>query len=390
MKKPPVSTERIIKTLEDNGFEAYLVGGCVRDMILGKEPKDYDITTNALPYQIKALFDKTIDTGLQHGTVTVITDGTPFEVTTFRSDGDYKDMRRPESVNFVSDLKEDLSRRDFTVNAMAFNKEKGLIDCFGGEDDLKNKILRAVGDPEKRFTEDALRIMRLVRFASVLDFNLEKKTYAAAKKLCKNLSFVSTERIFAELSKLLEGKKPEAVSDIIALGGLEKFGISGKKPLKRLSELTPKTELRLFALIRILELKTDDIVKNLKIKNSLKNYLKKCEAIMFLTPESDDYEIKTALSVAGADILSDVAEYKTKIEKTDMSGILKRTVKIIESAEPYSVSHLKIGGRELEDLGFKGEEIGNILKALCDNVKRNPENNKRDILLKIAKNKLNY
>ena len=384
MKNMPADAEFIIKTLEDNGFEAYLVGGCVRDMLLGMEPKDFDITTNALPEKIKSLFEKTVDTGIKHGTVTVITDGTPFEVTTFRSDGDYLDMRRPETVNFVSDLKDDLARRDFTVNAMAYNSRKGVVDCFGGMADLEAKTLRAVGDPEKRFNEDALRIMRLVRFASVLDFVPEKKTFKAAKKLCKNLRFVSAERVFAELSKLLAGKNPDTVSDIIACGGLESFGISGKKSLKKLACLTPKTELRLFGFIKILSVQTEEFAKNLKIKNSIKNYLKKCEAIMFLTPEGNDFEIKTALAVAGREILLDVCEFKTKIGKTDMSGIVKRAEKIIKSAEPYTLTHLKISGKEIEDLGFSGEKIGEILKALCDNVRRHPENNKRDTLLKIA------
>ena len=384
MKNIPTGAETIIKTLENRGFEAYLVGGCVRDMLLGKDPKDFDITTNALPEQIKSAFEKTIDTGIKHGTVTVIINGMPFEVTTFRNDGDYIDKRRPETVNFVSDLREDLARRDFTVNAMAYNRTKGIVDCFGGREDLKSKTVRAVGDPEKRFSEDALRIMRLVRFCSVLDFVPEKKTYKAAKKLCKNLRFVSAERIFAEFSKLLVGKRPDLISDIIASGGLESFGISGKTSLKKLPLLTSKLELRLFAFIKILSLDTDEISSKLKIKNSIKNYLKKCEAIMFLTPESDDFEIKTALATAGREILFDVCEYKTKIEKNDMSDIAKRAEKIIKSAEPYTVSHLKISGKDLENLGFKGEKIGVMLKALCDSVKRNPENNKRETLISIA------
>ena len=178
----PPEIEFIIDRLENNGFEAYLVGGCVRDMLMGIPPHDYDITTSAEPEITLSLFPKTVPTGIKHGTVTVLNKGFAAEVTTYRSDGEYGDHRRPESVTFVKSLKEDLARRDFTVNAIAYNENEGIKDFFGGKEDINNKILRAVGNPEKRFTEDALRILRLFRFASILGFTPEKGKLSALQR----------------------------------------------------------------------------------------------------------------------------------------------------------------------------------------------------------------
>lgn len=203
----PQQVEKILNVLEANGFEAYIVGGCVRDSVLGKVPDDWDITTNALPFQTIKCFKtyKIVETGLKHGTVTIIIDHKPFEVTTFRIDGKYSDNRRPDDVAFTRNLKEDLSRRDFTINAMAYNPKKGLIDFFGGKNDIQNKIINCVGNPDLRFGEDALRIMRAIRFASVLDFQIENNTSISIhnnKFLLKNIAY---ERISTELNKLLLG-----------------------------------------------------------------------------------------------------------------------------------------------------------------------------------------
>ena len=175
----PKHASDIIKTLSAHGYEAYVVGGCVRDSILGKEPADWDITTSALPEQVKALFPRTIDTGLKHGTVTIMMDKVGYEVTTYRIDGTYEDHRHPNEVTFTSDLKEDLMRRDFTINAMAYNEEQGLVDLFGGIQDLTDRIIRCVGNPAERFDEDALRMLRAVRFAGQLNFKIEENTKAA-------------------------------------------------------------------------------------------------------------------------------------------------------------------------------------------------------------------
>lgn len=198
----------ILKKLEKSGFEAYIVGGCVRDMIMGREVHDFDITTNALPQQIIDVFadERTIPTGIKHGTVTVMHENEPFEVTTFRIDGEYSDFRRPDNVEFTSSLREDCARRDFTMNAVAMDCNGNISDFFGGIQDIEKHIIKCVGEPEQRFTEDALRILRAVRFSSVLGFDIEKNTSEYALKLRKNLGFVSSERIRSELVKLICGK----------------------------------------------------------------------------------------------------------------------------------------------------------------------------------------
>lgn len=207
----PKHASDIIKTLSSHGYEAFVVGGCVRDSILGKEPADWDITTSALPKQVKALFPRTIDTGLKHGTVTIMMDKIGYEVTTYRIDGTYEDHRRPNDVTFTSSLREDLMRRDFTINAMAYNEEKGLVDLFGGIQDLNDRIIRCVGNPTERFDEDALRMFRAVRFAGQLNFNIEKETLAAIEAQHAFLKDVSAERIQIELLKLLISGHPEMI-----------------------------------------------------------------------------------------------------------------------------------------------------------------------------------
>ena len=206
MQEIPQSVDSIIKTIESGGFEAFIVGGCVRDMLIGITPSDYDITTNALPTQIKSIFKKTVDTGIKHGTVTVMIDKNPLEITTMRRDGKYTDNRHPDSVEFTSAITEDLSRRDFTVNAIAYSEKSGICDPFGGYDDIKNQVIRCVGNADARFGEDALRIFRAVRFSSVLGFGIEEKTAQSVLKNREKLKNVSAERIRSELLKTLCGK----------------------------------------------------------------------------------------------------------------------------------------------------------------------------------------
>ena len=197
----PEQVNSILESLQKAGYEAYVVGGCVRDALLGREPHDWDITTSALPTEVKNVFPRTVDTGLQHGTVTVLCGGTGYEVTTFRVDGVYEDGRHPKEVTFTPSLKEDLRRRDFTINAMAYNNASGLVDLFGGQQDLENGVVRAVGDPVQRFTEDALRIMRAIRFSAQLGYEIEPGTLKAAEILAPNLQKISSERIREELEK---------------------------------------------------------------------------------------------------------------------------------------------------------------------------------------------
>ena len=214
----PDKVRLIIQKLTDEGFEAYAVGGCVRDCLLGKKPNDWDITTSATPIQVKSLFRRTIDTGIQHGTVTIMLGIEGYEVTTYRIDGTYDDLRHPKDVTFTVSLEEDLKRRDFTINAMAYNYDSGLVDLFGGLDDLDKGIIRAVGDPYDRFSEDALRILRAVRFAAQLDYDIDKKTLEAVKSLAPNLTRISAERVRTELQKLLVSKHPERIFTLYETG----------------------------------------------------------------------------------------------------------------------------------------------------------------------------
>ena len=221
--KIPSGVNTIIKTLYENGFEGFLVGGCVRDSILNRNPNDYDVTTNALPDDIIRIFEKTIPTGIKHGTVTVLLNKEPFEVTTYRIDGEYLNNRSPEEVTFVTNIKEDLARRDFTINAMAYNDEKGLVDFFNGRDDLKNKIIRCVGDADKRFNEDALRMLRAIRFCTQLDFEIEEKTLAAITNNSHLIKNISVERVADELNKCLLCNKPSKAFLLLEKTGLLKY-----------------------------------------------------------------------------------------------------------------------------------------------------------------------
>ena len=216
--KIPGNVERIIRTLNDHGYEAYAVGGCVRDTLLDRKPGDWDITTSARPQEVKELFRRTIDTGIQHGTVTVMMDRTGYEVTTYRIDGEYEDGRHPKQVEFTSSLIEDLKRRDFTINAMAYSHETGIVDEFGGVEDLSAKTIRCVGDPMERFTEDALRILRAIRFSAQLDFTIEEQTWNAIRVIAPNIAKVSKERIQVELTKLLLSDHPEKIREVYETG----------------------------------------------------------------------------------------------------------------------------------------------------------------------------
>lgn len=209
----PEYAAAIITALEQAGFEAYIVGGCVRDALMGVQPHDFDVATSALPAETKRVFEgcHVIETGIRHGTVTVISEGTPVEVTTFRVDGDYIDGRHPESVKFTRSLSDDLSRRDFTINGMAYSHRCGLVDLFGGKEDLQRRVIRCIGDPDRRFGEDALRIMRALRFSSVLGLEIEGNTARSARENRGLLNKISEERIFSELKQLLCGKNAERV-----------------------------------------------------------------------------------------------------------------------------------------------------------------------------------
>ena len=278
----PSQVEWILKKLRDRGYEAFAVGGCVRDTILNRKPGDWDITTSARPEQVKAVFGKTVDTGLQHGTVTVIRDHVGYEITTYRIDGEYEDGRHPKEVEFTADLREDLRRRDFTINAMAYSHETGLVDIFGGLEDLKAGRIRCVGNAMERFTEDALRIMRAVRFAAQLNFTIEEETWRALSAIAPNLSHVSKERIQTELTKTLLSGNPQGVLAMEKTGmspymtqsfpdifsEAKSRGICLEERLRRSAELPAEKYFRYGALLAHLgEKKTETILRELKLDN---------------------------------------------------------------------------------------------------------------------------
>lgn len=375
----PHEIQFIIDTLNKNGFEAYLVGGCVRDMLMGIPPHDYDITTSAPPEAILTLFEKTVPTGIKHGTVTVINGGIAAEVTTYRADGDYTDHRRPKSVTFVKSLKEDLARRDFTVNAIAYNKTKGVKDFFGGTEDINNKILRAVGEPEKRFREDALRILRLFRFASVLEFTPENETLNAALKCAPLLESISAERISSEVRKAINGKKPAALKPLTDIKGLEFIGIKAPD----YSKIIPLQGEGL-ALFGFLYSSTDNLISALeflKPSNKEKKLYQNILTLLSLPLPQSKAEIKEMLFKTDPCSVEKYLYFKNSYFGTDTQNAFNMLREITENGEPYRISDLKIGGKNLINMGVSGEKIGETLEYLRELVVRNPEQNRKSMLL---------
>lgn len=380
MLKIPSKIEYVINTLYQNGFEAYIVGGCVRDMLLGGTPHDFDITTSATPQQIQSLFEKTVPTGIKHGTVTVIIDSIPIEVTTFRKESEYIDHRRPQTVEFVASLREDLSRRDFTVNAFAYNHETGIIDYFGGKQDLEAKILRAVGEPEKRFNEDALRILRLFRFSSVLGFRFEENTLNAAIKYAPSLKQISSERIFSELYKAASGKNPRAMAPLIKSGGLEFLGVVKEPDYTAITRLNSKPDLAIFAFLYLSGAEVLKTLQQLKVSNKLKNYCKDLLELLKLPLPETKPQIKEMLCCGSPEIVADMLDFRKAVYGTDAASAKKSLTEILENNEPYLISHLEIDGEKIMQLGICGKEIGKILSHLQTIVIEHPQKNKSEIL----------
>lgn len=368
MLKIPQNEEFIINRLLENGHKAYIVGGCVRDILLGKTPDDYDITTSATPEEIIALFDKTIPTGIKHGTVTVVIDGTAVEVTTFRTENGYTDNRRPDRVEFVNDIKEDLSRRDFTINAMAYNEQEGLIDLFGGKDDLENKILRTVGDSQTRFKEDSLRILRLFRFASTLGFKIEENTLNSALEYAYLLQNISRERIFAELKKAVLGNNFEIFSELIICGGLDFLKINKIPNFEKIKNLHSHPLLCLYSFFE------SDSLEQLKPSNKEREFFVMLDRLSKLPVPKTDIDLKEMLNICDNEILKEYFLYK----EWDFSDAQR----IIDTNEPYKISQLKIDGKALIELGYKGEEIGKILDHLRQVVIKDQNKNKYENLIK--------
>jgi len=385
MLKIPKKTEYVIETLQKNGFEAYIVGGCVRDLLLSKSPCDFDVTTSAKPEAVMSLFEKTVPTGIKHGTVTVIVDGEALEVTTFRTESGYQDNRHPETVNFVASLKEDLARRDFTVNAIAYNHESGLCDYFGGITDLKNKILRAVGCPEIRFGEDALRILRLFRFSSTLCFSAEEKTLSAALSLSKSLENISMERITAELKKAVLGDNLECFSSLISVDALSFLGMTKIPDFKILKAVNKNPDLAFFLFFYLSGADTYSLPDILKLSNNEKQYFAKMTFLCDGKIPSEKAELKQKLRYSSQKAVEDYLLFLSASgEKTDqLSEFLKI---VLENSEPYLISHLALDGNCLKDLGFTGTKIGEAMNLLLEEVIVNPQKNTPEKLCEFLKN----
>lgn len=380
----PPKVVYILDVLRAGGYEAYAVGGCIRDTILGRKPNDWDITTSARPLQIKELFRRTVDTGLQHGTVTVLLGEEAFEVTTYRIDGDYQDHRHPEQVQFASLLSEDLMRRDFTINAMAYHPEKGLVDLFGGMDDLQKKVIRCVGNPKERFDEDALRIFRAVRFSAQLGFSIEKETFQALCRLVPTLAFVSQERIQVELVKLLLSDHPDYVQ-VLQETGILPLIIPGIVPpdrdrLAHLCFLPKEKSLRLAALLLPLgEKKAKEALRRMKFDNDT---IKKTERLIRWY-ERDTGEttlqMRRSLYEIGDDLMEDLFLFQAF--RRDVTRAREAYRQVLEAGECYKLSQLALTGSDLIAMGMKpGREIGQCLADCLMLVLEEPEKNQKELL----------
>lgn len=379
----PNSVKTVIDGLEQNGFCGYLVGGCVRDFLMGIEQHDYDLTTDALPEQIKACFDdrRVIETGIQHGTVTVIVDGEHIEVTTFRIDGDYTDNRHPTNVSFTPNLQEDLARRDFTVNAMAYGKE-GLQDFFGGQKDLRDKVIRSVGDPDRRFDEDALRILRAMRFASTLGFEVEERTARAIFEKAHLLENISFERKRDELGKLLCGRDAvgillqfrRVVEGVIPELTCDKEAVDRR--IGQIGQLPQLAQVRLAALLSPLGADiAADVLSRFKTDNLTKRRI--CAAIEEQNaPLQTRAEVHRLIYRVGFDAATDIAWLQGNAVARQL--ILQAK----ENDAPVSLRQLAVNGEDLTNIGVpKGKAVGELLEKLLLQVINGTLPNERDALL---------
>ncbi len=417
----PDNAEKIINALCENGFDSYVVGGCVRDFLLGKPVSDTDIATSALPIETEKILRskhiKVIETGIKHGTVTAVIDKTPYEITTFRTDGEYMDSRRPESVEFVRDIKEDLKRRDFTVNAMAYNESAGLIDLFGGKDDLKDRIIRAVGDPDKRFKEDALRIMRALRFSAVLGFEIEENTKKALFENRFLLKNIAAERILTELLKLLVGKNVLHVLDeyreVIAVVIPElrdTFHCAQNTPwhmytvyehiIRAVAFAPPDSVIRLTMLLHDIgkpsvkqtdengrdhfkthaaagERIAETVLRRLKVSNEIFSKVTTLIKYHQSVENVNDIKIKRWFNKIGQEYtlslfevrIADLKAHNTKkaevhAEIQTLERLKEEALALISRGDPYRVCDLAVNGNDLMALGFSGRDIGDKLQEI--------------------------
>jgi tRNA nucleotidyltransferase (CCA-adding enzyme) len=381
----------VCRRLQGAGHEAYTVGGAVRDALLGREPGDWDVTTSALPDQVTELFRRTIPTGIEHGTVTVMIGDTAIEVTTFRGEGAYSDSRRPDEVTFGVPLKEDLARRDFVINAIAYDPiAEALADPFGGEADIERRLVRAVGDPIDRFTEDGLRVMRAVRFVAVLDFELEEGTEAALAPGLSALARVASERVRAELLKLLGGVAAGRALDIAHRRGVLETALPATLELgwpaarERVEACERDPVLRLAALLfgDVDPPIADAALRTLTASNAERKRIVAALGLSKLEAPAD-HRLRRALGEVGRDVAADLAALWRAAGRTELAG---RAAAILSAGDPLVGADLAIkGGDLIAELGLApGPAIGELMRALLDAVHRDPAANTRERLLAIA------
>ena len=403
----PKNVLYILNTLKKNGYEGFIVGGSVRDYLLGVNPSDFDITTNAKPEEVKKLFKKTFDTGIEHGTVTVLlydanNNKCTYEVTTYRLDGEYEDNRHPKMVNFVDDITKDLSRRDFTINAIAYNDEVGLVDPYGGINDIQRKVIRAVGDPTKRFSEDALRMLRAIRFAAKLNFNIEFQTENSCKMLCANIKKISKERIKQEITKILTSPNPDYIIKIFKFGLSQYISNNFDSIIIKDLFVTRREYLAYASFLYYNEVIAKDILKELKAdNNTIKNTLALLKAKKYINDlkyssnrldlnskhtKCSPYQltIKKIINELGYDLTRDFITLISHKEDMDVSLFESYVNEYEEYQVPIFIKDIMINGDDLKKIGFKDEEIGISIKSLQKIIHERPLLNKYDILNKLS------
>lgn len=387
----------VLERLEDSGHKAYLVGGCLRDMMMGRQPHDFDIATSAEPETVMSIFSdfEVIPTGIKHGTVTVMIDGEPIEITTFRKDSDYSDGRRPDSTTFTDKIEDDLSRRDFTINAMAFGLDREIVDPFGGKSDIKSRVIRTVGSAEDRFSEDGLRILRAIRFASVLGFTIERETKEAIHKLSRMLDKVSFERVFSEMSKIILSEKPSIqlreFKDVFSRVASEFSEIKDfEHTLETLDRVEPELALRFTALLHTLgEEQAESVLR--KLKSDGVTIQKVTKLVRFFDTDIDGSKvaIKKLMSEMGESDFFSLIKLKIADEPekaVELEKAKQIAERVIADKECFKLKDMAVKGDDLIKLGIAmGPEIGKTLNMLLDKVISEEVANDKDSLMQIIK-----
>ena len=396
--KIPADVSQIIDTLISHGHEAYIVGGCVRDSIREVLPKDWDITTSARPSQVVVIFPRTFETGIKHGTITVLIGRQGYEVTTFRIDGTYLDSRRPENVTFTTNIEEDLSRRDFTMNAMAYNSSRGLVDPFGGQKDIEKKIIRCVGNADCRFGEDALRMLRAIRFAGELGFSVDEVALEAIIARRASLANISAERIREELARLINSIHVEAVSLLEATGLLpyvlvgHEYGGDLNRVISLLASCPPHVPMRMALFLAWSGESCSKILRSLRFDNKAIREISSYVRMLPITIPLDRYEIKKNLRLMSPDTLENLLTLKSIINPQDseqLAAVRNEIWDIHAKNECYTLRDLSVDGKDLVAAAIPtGKAIGDKLDELLDAVMRDPQLNKQ-LPEKIAKLRMN-